>query len=425
MKVRCVRGMHDLLPDQAWCHHFLIETIFSICSRFGYRRVGTPIVEHTALFHQMLGQHTDVIHKEMYAFQDQGGEEIALRPEGTAGIARAFAAMPPPPLPWKVAYAGPMFRRERPQKGRLRQFHQAGVEMIGLRDPRADAEIIAMAADALAALKLNGKTVLKINSLGGGDSRRKWRTALQEYFQPQASRLSADSQRRLTQNPLRILDSKDAGDREICAAAPKIGDFLTKDEGQFFERVQHHLKRLDVPFTLEPHLVRGLDYYSDTAFEFENSALGSQATVLAGGRYDSMLEMLGAKGESAAGIGWAAGVERLALICDVPNQKPPLARVAAAQSDWEDEAFEFACYLRRQGVHADYSFGGNLGKILRRASSQEVRFAVIFADEEHRQQRVILRDLATGSQSALTRGELVKRLQDVVRDDREKGLADG
>ncbi len=398
MKLRCVRGMHDWLPDQEWRHRFLMDRIAAITLRFGYRPMRTPIVEHSSLFTTMLGRHTDVVHKEMYGFCDRGGENLSLRPEGTAGIVRSFAASPPPPLPWKVFYAGPMFRRERPQKGRLRQFHQAGVEMLGLRDPRADAEIITMAKYVLDDLDLRGTLSLRLNFLGGHDTRKRWRSALTDYLTPLKSDLSADSSRRLDHNPLRILDSKNEKDRLMCRDAPLVNQFWTDSEKDFFDRVQHHLAHLGIEFTLAPRLVRGLDYYCDTAFEFENSDLGAQATVLAGGRYDPMVRAMGGSEDTAFGIGWAAGIERLALLSDPPPEDMPLVQIAAMDTDLEDRALYLACDLRRQGIRVAYSFGGSLTKILRRAAAAKIRFVVILGAHESHHDRVIVRDLVSAGQ---------------------------
>ncbi|MEQ8369137.1 MAG: histidine--tRNA ligase, partial [Alphaproteobacteria bacterium] len=311
--LRPVRGTHDLLPEDARRHHAIIETAAAVAARYGFQPFDVPIFEFTHVFDRTLGESSDVVAKEMYSFTDRGGESITLRPELTAGIARAYVSngLRQAGL-LKVFASGPAFRYERPQKGRQRQFHQIDAEIIGAAEPAADVEIIALAADTLAALGVLSETVLQINTLGDTDSRQAYRQVLVAYLQDHRTELSADSQDRLTRNPLRVLDSKDAADRRIVEQAPVFSDSLNETSRDFFATVLDGLDTLGIAYRRNERLVRGLDYYCHTAFEFVTDRIGAQGTVLGGGRYDGLIELLG--GPATPGIGWAAGIERLALM---------------------------------------------------------------------------------------------------------------
>ncbi|HEY9536701.1 MAG TPA: histidine--tRNA ligase, partial [Kiloniellaceae bacterium] len=307
-----VRGTRDILPDEMRRHRVVVETARALAARYGYHEMATPVFEFTEVFKRTLGETSDVVTKEMYTFSIGDGEQVTLRPEATAGVARALISGGlTQSLPLKVFYNGPMFRHERPQKGRYRQFHQIDVELLGVSEPLADVEIIALGADILAALGLGEHTTLELNTLGDLESRKAYRAALVDYFSAYQDKLSADSRDRLVRNPLRILDSKDQGDRKLIEGAPLFGDYLNQQSRDFFARVLEGLDLLGIGYTLNDRLVRGLDYYTHTAFEFTTTALGAQGTVLAGGRYDGLVETMG--GPSVPGIGWAAGVERLSL----------------------------------------------------------------------------------------------------------------
>ena len=289
-KLQSVRGTHDLIGEAHRRHAHVADTARAISGRYGFEEWATPIFEDTRVFSRTLGDTSDVVTKEMYSFSDRGGESITLRPEGTAGICRALVQNGlTQSLPQKVFYAGPMFRYERPQKGRQRQFHQIGLELIGPSEPLADAEVIACGWNILQALGVAQDTVLELNTLGDGESRAAYRAALVEYFAAHAGNLSEDSQARLARNPMRIVDSKDPGDRELVAGAPTILPYLTEAAARFYDGVKTNLARFGVPFVENPRIVRGLDYYSHTAFEFVTSRLGAQGTVLAGGRYDGLV----------------------------------------------------------------------------------------------------------------------------------------
>ncbi|MBM3560046.1 MAG: histidine--tRNA ligase, partial [Alphaproteobacteria bacterium] len=316
-RLQPVRGTRDLFGAEALSHLHVVETAREVARRFGYAPAATPVFEFTDVFAHTLGETSDIVTKEMYTFTDKGGDSLTLRPEGTAGVARAvISGGLASELPLKLFYAGPMFRHERPQKGRLRQFHQIGVELLGVPEPSGDIEVVALGAEVLERLGVRAATTLEINTLGDAESRGAYRDALVGYLSGHVVRLSADSRERLERNPLRILDSKDEGDRAVVAGAPSFADYLTPAARDFFAAVRDGLAALGIDHTVNPRLVRGLDYYCHTAFEFTTTALGAQGTVLAGGRYDGLIETMG--GPATPGVGWAAGIERLAMLLAEP-----------------------------------------------------------------------------------------------------------
>jgi histidyl-tRNA synthetase len=392
-----VRGTHDILPEQSLRHRHVTETARTIAGQYGYAEVATPIFEFTEVFKRTLGDASDIVTKEMYTFESRGGEEITLRPEGTAGIVRALISGGlGQNLPLKFFYQGPMFRHERPQTGRLRQFHQFGVELLGVGAPLGDIEVIAMAAQILDALGVGESTTLEINSLGDRQSRKAYRDVLLGYLSDLKDKLSEDSRNRLAVNPLRVLDSKDEGDKRVVADAPLFSDYLTGEAAEFFSAVTAGLDELGIAYALNPKLVRGLDYYCHTAFEFTTEALGAQGTVLAGGRYDGLVSAMG--GAETPGVGWAAGIERLAmLIADAPGAQRPIA-VVPVGGGAETAAFNLAQELRRDGFTVDIGYGGNLSKRMKRANKLRARLAVILGEDEIRAGTVTVRDLDTGEQ---------------------------
>ena len=392
-----VRGTHDILPEQSLRHRQVTETARTIAGQYGYAEVATPIFEFTEVFKRTLGDASDIVTKEMYTFESRGGEEITLRPEGTAGIVRALISGGlGQNLPLKFFYQGPMFRHERPQKGRLRQFHQFGVELLGVGAPLGDIEVIAMAAQILDALGVGESTTLEINSLGDPQSRKAYRDVLLGYLSDSKDKLSEDSRNRLAVNPLRVLDSKDEGDKRVVADAPLFSDYLTGEAAEFFSAVTAGLDELGIAYALNPKLVRGLDYYCHTAFEFTTEALGAQGTVLAGGRYDGLVSAMG--GAETPGVGWAAGIERLAmLIADAPESHRPIA-VVPVGGGAETAAFNLAQELRRDGFTVDIGYGGNLSRRMKRANKLRARLAVILGEDELRAGTVTVRDLDTGEQ---------------------------
>ncbi|MBR9971888.1 histidine--tRNA ligase [Magnetospirillum sulfuroxidans] len=402
-----VRGTHDLLPEDSRRHRFVEETAFSIAKRYGYGEIVTPIFEFTEVFSRTLGETSDVVTKEMYTFADRSGDSITLRPEGTAGVARAFISGGlTQSLPLKVMYRGPMFRHERPQKGRLRQFHQVGCELLGVEGPQADIEVISMAWRILQGLGLGDKVQLEINSLGDAESRAAYRSALIAYLEPMRMTLSEESQARLDKNPLRVLDSKDEEDKRVVAQAPVMSDCMTPAAKEFFDQVTSGLTALGIAFVINPKLVRGLDYYCHTAFEFTTTALGAQGTVLAGGRYDGLIGQMG--GPATPGIGWAAGVERLAmLIEDLPALDRPVSLIPMGDSV---PAVVLADRLRAAGFTVDLGFSGNMKKRMARANKANARFAVILGEDELARNAVSLRDLDAGTQEEIPLAEVERRL---------------
>lgn len=405
-KVQPVRGTHDLLPDEARRHRHVAETARLIAGRYGFDGVATPIFEFVDVFARTVGETSDIVSKEMYVFTDRGGETLALRPEGTAGVVRALISNGlTQSLPFKAFYYGPMFRYERPQKGRLRQFHQIGVELIGPATPLADVEVITAGADILEALGLLDRVMLHLNTLGDTESRIAYRAALVEYFSAHKDKLSEDSLARLDKNPLRILDSKDEGDKALVAGAPLFGQYLTQAAQDFFGAVTEGLTAAGIAYKHDPLLVRGLDYYCHTAFEFVTTDLGAQGTVLAGGRYDGLVEQMG--GPSTPGVGWAAGVERLAMLAnDAPAPARPIALVPMGDAA-EKAAVPLARALRRAGLNLDLGFGGNMKKRLARANKINAQFAIILGDDELAAGQAQWRDLDAGTQTPVALDVLV------------------
>ena len=357
-KVQRVRGTQDLYGDDIARFDHVVDTFNRVRKLYGFRRVDVPVFEFTSVFARSLGETTDVVSKEMYSFEDKGGESLTLRPEFTAGIARAYISNGwQQHAPMKLAAYGPLFRYERPQKGRYRQFHQLDAEIIGAAEPAADVELIAMGAQLLSELGIADKVVLQLNTLGDAETRHAWRGALVAHFRANADALSRESVERLEKNPLRILDSKDAADRELIAAAPGIDAHMTAEAGTFFDAVQKGLQAADVAFVRAPALVRGFDYYRHTAFEFVTDHLGAQGTVIGGGRYDGLIETMG--GPHTPAVGWAAGIERLAMLVGEVAESKPLITVIPETADCEQEAVHITQVLRLEGIEADFAFRGN------------------------------------------------------------------
>jgi histidyl-tRNA synthetase len=404
-----VRGTHDVLPEEMRAHRHVSDSARGIAECYGFDEMATPIFEFSSVFARTLGEATDIVEKEMYSFVDQGGDELTLRPENTAGVARCFISNGLAQLaPLKYFYSGPMFRHERPQKGRLRQFHQIGVEYIGVAGPQADIEVIAVGERILDILGIREHTVLELNTLGDEESRAGYRKALVAYFNDYVKDLSDDSRRRLKRNPLRILDSKDGGDRRIVADAPEFKDFLNAYSAEFFTQVKAGLDLLSIGYKINPRLVRGLDYYCHTAFEFTTTQLGAQSAVLAGGRYDGLIETLG--GPSTPGVGWAAGIERLAMLAnDVPKPRRPIA-VVPIGADAEAPALKLSEELRRAGFRVDVSDSGNLRKRMRRANKVNAVAAILMGEDELARGIVTVRDMESGDQESTAAGSVVAQL---------------
>jgi len=393
-----VRGTHDLIGEDRRRFNHVVETARRIVSLYGFDEWATPVFEDTRVFSRSLGDTSDVVSKEMYTFEDRGGESLTLRPEGTAAICRALVTNGlTQSLPQKVFYAGPMFRYERPQKGRYRQFHQIGAELLGAAEPLADAEVIAMGRDVLQGLGIAHDVVLELNTLGDMASRDAWRTALIAYFSDRRADLSPDSQARLDRNPLRILDSKAAQDRALLADAPMIADFLTPDALAFWDDLRRTLDVMGVRFRENPRIVRGLDYYGHTAFEFVTERLGAQGTVLAGGRYDGLVAEMG--GPKTPAIGWAGGIERLSMLLeDIPADPRPVA-VIPMGADAQAAAITVLQAVRGAGVRAETSYRGNMKRRMERANRMNATHAIVIGSEEIARGVVQVKDLDSGQQT--------------------------
>ena len=417
-KLQSLRGMVDLLPEQIGLWQQIEATARSHFARAAIREVRTPLLEATELFARGIGEATDVVGKEMYTFLDRGERSCTLRPEGTASVVRA--AIQHGLLSQgaqRLWYAGPMFRYERPQAGRLRQFHQIGLECLGFADPRSDVEAIAVAWDLLAALGVPALR-LELNSLGSSDDRSRYRQALVAWLSERRDQLDADSQDRLERNPLRILDSKNPDTQALLAQAPTLAEALSPESRQRFAQVQAGLQALGIPFELNPRLVRGLDYYSHTAFEITSSQLGAQATVCGGGRYDGLVAQLG--GPPTAAIGWAMGVERLVLLlaqrAPVPAADAPLIYLVSRGDQAEAQALVLARELRQRGIAVELDLtAAAFAKQLKRADRSGAAWAVLIGDSEAEQGQVILKALRSAdpadpaAEQSLPRAELLRR----------------
>ncbi len=401
MKIQPARGTRDIYGKDLSAFMFVQNTARDFARRYGFGEIQTPIFESTEVFARGVGETSDIVSKEMYTFTDRGGESFTLRPEGTAGVVRAFISEGMEQnQPVKLMYAGPMFRYERPQKGRYRQLHQVGVEVLGASVPQTDVEVLCLAWDFLSALGLKPYIRLELNTLGDVESRAAYRDALVAYFERYKEQLSEDSRVRLAKNPLRILDSKDEGDKKIVENAPAMTDYLNGESRQFFDAVKNGLTEMGIPFTVNPRLVRGLDYYRHTVFEFITDSLGAQGTVLAGGRYDGLVEELG--GPETAGIGFGAGIDRLALLLREVGKQPDEPRAIAVVPVGDDmtlPVMKIARDLRQAGFIVDMAYSGNMGKRMKKANKINACAAVILGSDEYAKGVAAVRDLDTGDQS--------------------------
>ena len=395
--IQAVRGMNDVLPDQDYIWEFFEQTIRNWMAVYGYKKIRMPIVERTDLFVRSIGEVTDIVEKEMYTFLDHlNGDSLTLRPEGTASCVRAvlehnllYTG------PQRLYYSGPMFRHERPQKGRYRQFHQVGVEALGYSGPDIDAELIIMCADLWKRLGISD-VCLQISTLGSVESRKLHRSRLIEYFEKNLDGLDEDARRRLYKNPLRILDSKNPKMQQIINDAPKIMESLDKDSLKHFEKLQHILVDQGIKFEINPRLVRGLDYYNRTVFEWVTERLGAQGTICAGGRYDDLVEEVGGKPTSACGF--AMGVERLlALILEGGKEIPdsvPDAYVIHQGEATDEAAWKTVSYLRDQGLNVIlHCGGGNFKAQMKKADSSGSRFAIIIGEDEIKDEVISVKSL--------------------------------
>jgi histidyl-tRNA synthetase len=389
MKIQSIRGMNDLLPEQSATWQYLEKIVADVLSRYSYREIRFPILEQTELFKRAVGEVTDIVEKEMYSFEDRNGDSLSLRPEGTAGCVRACTQNGLlHNQTQRLWYTGPMFRHERPQKGRLRQFHQIGVEAFGLTGPDIDAELLLITANLWKALKIDHAVSLQINSLGTSSDRAQYRAALVDYLTARKSQLDEDSQRRLDSNPMRILDSKNQDTQALLNDAPKLADYIDDESREHFEQLCAVLDAANISYQINPRLVRGLDYYSKTVFEWVTNHLGAQGTVCAGGRYDGLVEQLG--GKPCPGVGFAMGVERLVLLLDelavVPDsiaQTVDLYLVAVG--NLELEALVLAENLRSQcpGIRLEcHCGGGSFKSQMKKADKSGASIALILGEDE-------------------------------------------
>lgn len=404
--VKPVRGTHDLIGEESRRHQHVIAVAKKVTSLYGFEEWITPVFEETSVFARSLGETSDVVSKEMYCFEDRGGDSLTLRPENTAGICRALVTNGlAQSLPQKAFYAGPMFRYERPQKGRYRQFHQIGAELLGTSTPFADAEVIAMGYHILRELGIADDVVLELNTLGDIVSRKAWREALISYFKAFQSELSEDSRSRLEKNPLRILDSKSLQDRALLTNAPALKDYMTAEAQTFWDQLRVALDQFNIPFKENPYIVRGLDYYSHTVFEFVTTKLGAQGTVLAGGRYEGLVEEMG--GPAVPSIGWAAGIERLALLLEKTPESSNSVAIIPMSDDVHKVAFSVLQSLRYHGIHAEVAYKGNLRKQMERANKQNSPLALLIGEDEAQKQVVQVKDLILGEQSEIAITDIV------------------
>ncbi len=418
-KIQAIRGMNDILPEQTPVWQFVESKVRKVLAQYGYQEIRMPIVEQTDLFKRSIGEVTDIVEKEMYTFDDRNGDSLTLRPEGTAGCVRAaeehgllFNQTR------RLWYTGPMFRHERPQKGRYRQFHQIGVECFGMAGPDIDAELLILTARLWRELGLAEHTRLEINSIGTSEARKVYRQALVEYLSQYKADLDADSQRRLETNPLRILDSKDPATRSILENAPNLDEYLDDDSRAHFDRLRELLDAAGIEYTINPALVRGLDYYGKTVFEWITDSLGAQGTVCAGGRYDGLVEQLGGKPTRA--VGFAMGLERLILLLETLDLIPEHVNnnadvyVTAMGDGALASALALAEELRAElpnAVVVSHCGGGSFKSQMKKADKSGARYAIILGENEVANGRVGLKPLRSDElQQDLARDELASSL---------------
>ena len=420
--IQAIRGMNDLLPDQSPAWQQVESIIRNVAASYGYSEIRMPVLESTQLFKRSIGEVTDIVEKEMYTFDDRNGESVTLRPEGTASCVRAgnqhgllYNQIQ------RLWYMGPMFRYERPQKGRYRQFHQFGIETFGIDSADADAEVILLSARLWQAFGIADQVELQLNSLGSNEARANYRDALRSYLSDYASELDEDSQRRLETNPLRILDSKDANTQKLLENAPKLSDYWDDESREHFKQLTMRLENAGVKYTLNERLVRGLDYYNRTVFEWVTTALGAQGTVCAGGRYDGLVEQLG--GKSTPAVGFAMGMERLVLLLQEQNKLTPRRTVDAYLMPLGEEAELNAPRIAEQLRNelpdlrlVTHCGGGAMKKQMKKADKSGAEVALIIGADEIAQQQVTVKPLRTDEQQeTLSWQALIERLQPLTR----------
>lgn len=419
MNMRAPRGTVDILPNNAKRWQYVESVMKDICGRFHFKEIRTPLFEHTEVFQRGVGDSTDIVQKEMYTFEDRGGRSLTLRPEGTAAVVRAFVENKlygAPIQPLKLYYFMQMFRYERPQQGRMRQLNQFGVEVLGSADPAVDAEVIALAMTCYKELGLKSLKLV-LNSLGDKESRQNHRDALVAHFSPHKDELCVDCQNRLTQNPLRILDCKTDQDHPAMKTAPSILDFLNEDSQHYFDQVKSYLDMMEIPYTIDQNLVRGLDYYNHTAFEIMSEAegFGAITTLVGGGRYNGLTEELG--GPNTPGIGFGMGIERLLMALDAEDIKVPVdddldCFFIAVGEEAENQAVRLVYELRLNGIQVDKDYQARKIKAQFKAADRlKAKYVLILGDDELQKDVVNVKTMATGDQIEVPLADLVKTMQ--------------
>ena len=407
--ISVLKGMKDRHSDDVRKYDFIVDTAKKVFSKYGFERIITPILEETELFRRSVGDETDVVSKEMYEFKDKGNRSVSMRPEGTAGVVRAYLEAglhkSDPIVKW--FYNGPMYRYEAPQKGRYREFHQVGAEIFGIRTPYLDAEIIRMGCEFLEKLGITGLTV-EINSLGNIESRKKYIEDLKAFMAERLDKLSEDSKKRYEKNPLRALDSKDKGDQEQFKDAPKLYDYLDEESKKYFEDTKKYLELLNIKYVENSKLVRGLDYYSDTVFEIKSDKLGAQATVLAGGRYDRLLEIL--DNVKIPAIGFAAGMERIAMLMDenlIENKENGVYIVYF--DDTKEYFIKTLEELRKNDIKASFDYNPkSFGAQMKKANKINAEYVLILGEEEQKENVVTLKKFSTGEQEKYSLDKVIE-----------------
>ncbi|RKL68574.1 histidine--tRNA ligase [Salipaludibacillus neizhouensis] len=416
MNYRIPRGTQDILPEQSRKWQFIEQKIHDLCNRYNYKEIRTPVFEQTELFARGVGDTTDIVQKEMYTFDDRGGRSLTLRPEGTASTVRSFVENKMhgwADQPVKLYYVGPMFRYERPQSGRMRQFVQFGVEAMGSADPAVDAEVIGLSMDFYRELGLSNLKLV-VNSLGDKESRNNHRNALIEHFEPRISEFCADCQQRLEKNPLRILDCKQDNDHELMATAPSILDYLNEDSTDYFKLVQQYLADMDIRFEVDPTLVRGLDYYNNTAFEImiDGEGFGAITTLCGGGRYNGLVEDIG--GPTTPGIGFALSIERLLMALEVQEISLPIeegldAYLVTMGEQAKAVSPKLLHGLRSKGLAVDGDYIGKKMKAqMKAADRQKAEFVLLLGDDELAEDNIMVKEMATGEQKQVPLKEIAE-----------------
>ncbi len=411
MKFRPVRGTHDIYGDQILKYNEILKVVSHFANISHFNEIKTPIFEFSELFRKPLGEHSEVVLKEMYTFEDRNKESITLRPEYTTPMIRAAITNNLlDKLPLKIFGIGPMFRRERPQKGRYRQFNQINFETLGSEDPYSDVELIILANDILNKILPNENIQLNLNTLGDKNSLLLYKNALSKYFEDNSQNLSEDSKNKIKNNPLRILDSKDDNDIKISKSSPLIYEFISSESKAIYDQIKNNLKSLDIKFIENPYLVRGLDYYCNTVFEFKTSSLGSQDTILGGGRYDGLISTLG--GPDIPGIGWAAGVERLILLMQNINNLNKSVHIAVANKNYIPHLLKLTNYLKKIEISYYWNFKYNIKKSLSNASQNKAKFVIIIGENEFNNQYFVIKNMLDGQQKEIN----LEDIKDYIND---------